>query len=190
MTTPKILAFAGSTRRDSYNKVLVNIAAEGAKRAGAEITVVHLNDYPMPLYDGDLEANQGIPESALAFKKLLREHHGFLIASPEYNGSMSGVLKNAIDWASRQAPQEESLQCFKNKTVSLMSASPGALGGLRGLIQLRTVLAGIGCLVLPNQVAIAKAQEAMKDGQLVKPAQQNSIEQLGTELAIFLQKLS
>src|SRR2546422_11581460 len=136
--TPKILAFAGSTRTESFNKKLIKIAAQGARNAGAEVTLVDLRDLPMPLYDGDLEANSGLPENAKKFKELMFANNGLLISSPEYNSSFSGVLKNAIDWASREATDDEKpLACFVGKVAVLMSASPGALGGLRGLVQLR-----------------------------------------------------
>jgi NAD(P)H-dependent FMN reductase len=125
--TPKILAFAGSTREASYNKKLVKIAAEGARAAGAEVTYVDLRDLPMPLFDEDLEAKEGLPENVLKFKELMMAHQGFLITSPEYNGSITPLLKNAIDWASRPLPEEPpfALSCFRDKVAALMSASPG-----------------------------------------------------------------
>src|SRR5262249_29719722 len=103
---PRILAFAGSTRRDSFNKKLAGIAADGARAAGAEVTFIDLRDYPLPLYDGDLEAEKGLPEQAQRLKKLFLDHDGLLISSPEYNSSISGVLKNTIDWVSRPVPGE------------------------------------------------------------------------------------
>ncbi len=188
--TPKILAFAGSTRKESFNKKLVKIAAEAARAAGAQVTYVDLRDLPMPLYDGDLEAEQGIPENAKKFKSLLIAHDGFLISAPEYNSSISGVLKNSIDWASRPAPNEPSLVCFAGKVVTLMSASPGALGGLRSLVTVRSLLSNIGVIVLPTQVAVPKAHEAFDpEGKLKDPKQQASIEALGRDLAGVLTKL-
>lgn len=190
---PKILAFAGSTREASYNKKLVKIAAEGARAAGAEVTYVDLRDLPMPLFDEDLEAKEGLPENTLKFKELMMAHQGFLIASPEYNGSITPLLKNAIDWASRPLPEEPpfALSCFRDKVVALMSASPGGLGGLRGLTHVRSILSGIGVLVLPDQQAIPKAYEAFDaDGRLKDPTQQEAIEQLGSKLATVLAKLA
>ena len=128
---PRILAFAGSTRRESFNKKLVAIAAQGAREAGAEVTLIDLKDFPLPLFDQDLEAEQGMPEIGKKLKKLFIDHDGLLIASPEYNSSFPAVLKNAIDWVSRPAPGEPSLVAFRGKVATLMSASPGALGGLR-----------------------------------------------------------
>ncbi len=188
---PKILAFAGSTRVDSFNKKLVKIAAAGARAAGAEVTDLDLRDLPMPLYDGDLEAKEGIPPNAKKFKELLLAHQGLLISAPEYNSGISGVLKNAIDWASRSAPGEAPLACFTGKVAALMSASPGGLGGLRGLVQVRAILSNIRVLVLPDQVAVPRAHEAFNpDGTLKDPKQQASIEKLGRDLADILMKLN
>ena len=190
-STPKILAFAGSTRIDSYNKKLVKVAAAGAKAAGAEVTYIDLRDLPLPLFDEDLEAQEGLPANARTFKDLLISHQGLLIASPEYNSSLTAVLKNAIDWASRPAPNEAPLAAFAGKVATIMSASPGALGGLRGLVHLRSILGNIKVLVLPDQIAVSKAYEAFNpDGTLVNPKQQESIEQLGAGLTKILLKLN
>ena len=191
-STPKILAFAGSTRIDSYNKKLVKIAAAGAQAAEVEVTYLDLRDLPLPLFDEDLEAQEGLPANALTFKDLLISHQGLLIASPEYNGSLTGVLKNAIDWASRPSANEAplALAAFADKVAAIMSASPGGLGGLRGLSHLRTILESVGVLVLPHQVAVPKAYEAFNaDGSLKAPKQQESIEKLGKNVANILLKL-
>lgn len=189
--TPQILAFAGSTRTDSYNKKLVKIAAAGATGAGAQVTYIDLRDLPLPLYDEDLEAQEGLPENAKKLKDLLISHQGLLIASPEYNSSLTAVLKNAIDWASRPLPNEPPLAAFTLKVAAIMSASPGGLGGLRGLVHLRSILGNIKVLVLPDQVAVAKAHEAFNpDGSLKDLKQQQSIEKLGESLANILFKLN
>src|SRR5947208_3233434 len=113
---PKILAFAGSLRTDSYNKKLIRIACTGAINAGGDVTLIDLRDFPMPIYDQEIEDREGLPQNALKFKELLLANQGLMISAPEYNSSISGVLKNAIDWASRQeTPDEPSLQCFKEK---------------------------------------------------------------------------
>ena len=189
---PKILAFAGSLRSESFNQTLVKIAAEGARQAGAEVTEISLRDYPMPLLDQDDEAANGKPETAQRLKAMMIDHDGFLIACPEYNSSITGALKNAIDWVSRpdegEAPWR--LPAFDGKVISLMSASPGALGGLRGLVHVRAILSSIGCIVLPDQVAIAKAHEAFnEDGTIKNERQQKSVTALGTTLAETLEKL-
>ncbi len=187
---PRILAFAGSTRTPSLNKKLVAIAAEAARKAGAEVTVVDLRHYPMPLYDGDLEAANGKPETAVKLKALMIEQDGFLIASPEYNSSVTAVLKNTIDWVSRPDEGEAPLVAFRGKAAALMSASPGALGGLRGLVHLRAILGNIGVLVLPDQVAVPKAHDLLDDqGKMQDEGMRSRIEALGTGLARTLQKL-
>lgn len=189
-STPRILAFAGSTRKDSFNKKLVAIAAQAAQAAGAQVTRLDLRDYPLPLYDGDLEAEQGVPENGVKLKTLFKEADGFLISSPEYNSSITGVLKNTIDWVSRPYQNELPLAGFKGKTAMLMSASPGGLGGLRGLVHLRAILGNIGVIVLPEQIAVARANDAFNpDGSLKDPKQQQGIQGLGRTLADFLKKL-
>jgi NAD(P)H-dependent FMN reductase len=189
--TPKILAFAGSTRTDSYNKKLVKIAADGAQAAGAEVTYIDLRDLPLPLFDEDLEAQEGMPANAQTLKNLFISHQGLLIASPEYNSSLTAVLKNAIDWVSRPAPDEPPLVAFAGKAAVIMSASPGGLGGLRGLVHLRSILGNIKVLVLPDQVAVPNAYAAFNDdGTLKEPKQQQSIEKLGESLANILFKLN
>lgn len=191
MTTPKILAFAGSTREGSFNKKLVNVAVNKAKDAGAEVTYIDLRDFPLPLYDGDLEAAEGIPANGRKLKELMLAHQGLMIASPEYNSEISGVLKNTIDWISRPEVGEKPLACFVNKVAVIMSASPGGLGGLRGLGNLRSLLMNIKVLVLPNQIAVSKAHEAFNDDGTLKDAQQQaSVEALATELVTVVSKLS
>ena len=188
---PKILAFAGSTRTGSFNKQLVKIAAAGARAAGAEVTELDLRDFPMPLYDGDLEAKEGLPAHAKKLKELLLAHQGLLISAPEYNSGISGVLKNAIDWASRSTLGEAPLACFVGKVAALMSASPGGLGGLRGLVHVRSILGNIHVLVLPDQVAVPRAHEAFtSDGTLKDAKQQAAVEGLGRALAGVLVKLN
>ena len=157
---PKILAFAGSTRRESYNKKLVRIAAGGAKSVGADVILLDLRDLPLPVFDEDLEAKHGLPANARQLKDLMLAKDGFLISAPEYNSSITAVLKTTIDWVSRPVPGEAPLACFNGKTAVLMSASPGALGGLRGLVHVRAILGNINVLVLPEQVAIPRAFEA------------------------------
>lgn len=188
--TIKILAFAGSTRTDSLNKKLAKIAAEMAKNAGAEITVIDLRDYPLPLYDGDVEA-QGFPENALKLKKLFLEHQGLLISSPEYNSSFSAVLKNTIDWVSRPHGDEGMLACFAGKNAALMAVSPGALGGLRGLVPLRMLLENIQVSVQPLQVAVSNGFNAFSDdgSKLIDAGQEKNIKALAETLVHTLNKL-
>ena len=185
----RILAFAGSLRKGSYNKKLVAIAAQAAQEAGAQVTRLDLRDYPLPVYDGDLEDEQGVPENGVKLKTLFKEHDGFLISAPEYNSSITGALKNAIDWVSRPYENEPPLAGFKGKVAVLMSASPGALGGLRGLVHVRAILGNIGVIVLPDQIAVARANDAFnEDGSLKDVKQQQGIKDLGKTLAEFLKK--
>jgi NAD(P)H-dependent FMN reductase len=186
---PRILALAGSTRSASYNKRLVRIAAAGAREARADVEVVDLRDFPLPLFDEDLEREHGMPPAGQRLKDLFRQADGFLIASPEYNSSITAVLKNAIDWVSRPAPGEPPLVAFAGKAAVLMSASPGGLGGLRGLVHLRSILGNIGVIVLPDQVAVPRAFEAFSpDGSLADPKQQAAVTGLGAKLTRFLEK--
>lgn len=190
MSQPKILAFAGSARRDSFNKKLVQIAAKGAQDAGAEVTLLDLADLPLPLYDGDLEAEHGIPENAKALKELFLAHQGLLLSCPEYNSSITPLLKNTIDWVSRPVEGEGRLAAYQDKVCCLMSASPGALGGLRGLVHVRAILQNIGVTVLPKQMAISQANNAfVDDGTLKDSQQQETIVGLGKTLCGFLHKL-
>jgi chromate reductase, NAD(P)H dehydrogenase (quinone) len=191
MTAAKILAFAGSARKDSFNKKLVKVAAEGARAAGAAVTYLDFRDLPLPLYDADLETAEGLPANAIKFKALMKAHQGLLIACPEYNSSITPLLKNAIDWASRPEPNEPSLVCFKEKIAVLMSASPGGLGGLRGLVHVRSILGNIGVLVLPDQKAIGNSYQAFDEhGNLQDESQQQAIIQLGSKLAVVTAKLN
>ena len=151
---------------------------------------IDLRDFPLPLFGEDLEAKQGMPAAATELKQLFVEHDGLLIASPEYNSSISALLKNAIDWLSRRTPDEEPLIAFRGKVAGLMSASPGALGGLRGLVHVRSILGNIGVIVLPDQHAVAKAHEAFNDdGSLKDPQQQSKIEGIAHRVVEVARKL-
>lgn len=190
MSAPQILALAGSARKESFNKKTVRVAAAAAERAGAEVTVLDLADYPLPIYNGDLEADQGLPENAIKLKKIFLEHDGLLIASPEYNSSVTPLLKNTIDWVSRPAEGEGGLAAYQNKVAVLMAASPGGLGGMRGLVHLRAILQNIGVIVLPKQFALSKANEAFDDNDQLKDEKaRTTVEGLGETLATTLKKL-
>lgn len=190
MYTPTIIAFSGSRRRDSFNTRLVKIAADAARAEGAKVTLVSWDDIPLPLFDQDDEAAHGLPANVRTFRNLLIEHDGFLISAPEYNSSITPLLKNAIDWASRAEPGDPPLKAFRGKTAALMSASPGALGGLRGLVHVRAILGNIGVLVLPDQIAISKADGAFDETGRLKDARlHSSIEDLGRKLVAILGKL-
>ena len=165
--TPKLVAFAGSTRERSFNRQLAAAAAEIAGARGADVELIELRDLEMPLFSEDLEA-KGTPENATAFKGKLKAADGFLIASPEYNSSYPALLKNAIDWASRPGDGEPMLAAFTGKACGLLAASPGGLGGMRMLPQLRLLLSSIGVHVVPAQFGLGSAHEAFDgDGKLV-----------------------
>jgi chromate reductase len=187
---PRILAFAGSARKDSVNKLLVRVAAQAATEAGAEVTVLDLADYPLPLYDGDLEAQEGLPANALKLKQLFMDHDGLMIATPEFNSSITPLLKNTIDWVSRPAEGEGPLAAYQNKVAVLMAASPGGLGGLRGLVHVRAILQNIGVTVLPDQRAVSGAFSAFDDaGQLKDEKLRQSVQALGSKLTDVLSRL-
>ena len=188
---PRILAFGGSLRTGSFNKMLVRVAAEGARAAGAEITVLDLRELPMPIYDADIETEHGIPENGRRLKSFMKEHDALLISTPEYNTSIPGGLKNAIDWASRPEPGERELACFEGKVAGLMSASPGAFGGMRSLLTLRAILSNIRVLVIPQQLALPRAHEAFgPDGSLLDPKRDAAARAIGAELARVTAKLA
>lgn len=161
----KILAFAGSLREQSFNHRLL-LAAASLDFAGAdstEITVIRLRDFDIPMFDEDLEKAEGIPANVRKLKALFKAHDGLLLACPEYNSSITAALKNAIDWASRPMEGEGRLECFNGKVAGLLAASPGRLGGLRGLREVRSILSSIGTLVVPQEFALASAHEAFAD---------------------------
>ena len=187
----KIVAFAGSLRAGSYNKKLLAVAVDAARAAGTEVTVVDLRELALPLFDQDLEDASGLPDGAKRFKALLREADGLLIASPEYNSSITAALKNAIDWASRaESDDEPPLVAFKGKAAALLAASPGALGGLRGLVTVRSILGNLGVLVLPDQVAIPSAHEAFDDaGKLKDERKAKQVARLASALVALAAKL-
>lgn len=169
---PRILAFAGSARKASFNKKLVRVAAALAATAGAQVTVVDLAEYPAPVLNTDYQSENGLPEKMRELKALLKAHDALLISSPENNGSISALLKNTLDWCSRKEENESPGECFAGKPTLIIAAAPGALGGLRGLSSVRAVLTNLKALVLPEQLAIPKAGSAFDDnGNLLDEGQ-------------------
>jgi NAD(P)H-dependent FMN reductase len=169
--TVRLLAFSGSSRTGSLNQALLNLAVREAQARGTEVTAIRLSDFDLPIYDGDLEQG-AFPGAARELKALFRAHHGFLIASPEYNGSVSGLLKNAIDWASRPTDGEglTALSAFRGKVAGLVGASISPFGGLRGITHLRQILGTIQTVVATEQVLVPAAHLAFdENGELKDP---------------------
>lgn len=195
MPTPRILAFSGSLRADSLNHKLVAIAAEGAKAAGADVTLIRMKDFPLPIFDEDLEKAEGLHPNARKLKDLFLAHHGLLLACPEYNSTISAALKNVIDWVSRPAKlsngqAEPPLGCFTDKFCGIMAASPGALGGIRMLPELRRILSNINVHVVHNQFALMKAHEAFNaDGTLKDEKQSAMAKGVGAAVANLLKRV-
>jgi chromate reductase, NAD(P)H dehydrogenase (quinone) len=165
MALPKILVFASSTRAGSHNVRLAALAAKELTLIDADVTRISLADYPLPIYDADLDARMGQPANALALKQMIMAHQGVFIASAEYSASVTPILKNSIDWVSRVRERGDSTYAaFKGRVFAISSASPGAAGGLRSLMALRQILElGCGALVIPEQVAIPQADQAFDD---------------------------
>jgi len=187
----RIVAFSGSVRRDSYNQRLVALAARGAEEAGAVTTVVSLREFGLPVYDADHEAERGIPAAALALKALLAEADGLLIAAPEYNSSITALLKNTLDWLSRPTPGENpfAFTGLRGKVAGLMSASTGRLGGLRGLNHVREILTQLFVLVPAEQVSIPFADQAFDGAELTDPALREAALAQGRRVVELVQKL-
>lgn len=187
----RLLCFAGSTREGSYNKKLARLAQHIASANGVEAVFVDLRDYPMPLYEGDLEAADGPPQKAKEFKALLGEYQGIFIASPEYNSSITPLLKNTLDWVSRvRAKGETGLEVYRSRVFAISGASPGYYGGMRSLLHLRQILeVGVGAAVIPQQLALPRAGDAFEgDGSLKDKAQQDLLKTVVEKLAVAARK--
>ena len=184
MSRPKILVLAGSARLDSIHRKLARQTVDALREAGVDATLADLRDFPMPIYDGDLEAGDGIPPAAKSLKELARRHDGFAIASPEYNGSFPALLKNALDWISRSEPGESTLEVFRGKAAAILSASPGPGGGRRGLRHLRELLEMMGMRVVARELSIARSSAAMDAaGGLTRIEDQTGLQEVAAALA-------
>lgn len=175
---PRILAFSGSARRESLNQKLLVSVVEATRAVGGEVTLVSLMDYIMPLYNGDLEDEQGMPENARKFVDLILGHHALLIASPEYNSQMTPLLKNTIDWCTRGDENP-----FRGKVAAVVSASPGQFGAIRSMTLARQLLTHLGCHVIPAQCILPQADKAFDPaGRLQDARAQKSVVGVATEL--------
>ena len=186
----KLLAFSGSDRAGSKNTQVLDVAVAAAHEAGAAVERIRLSDLRLPIYGGDLESAEGLPTGCLEIKRLLKSCDGVLIASPEYNSGYTPLLKNAIDWASRPMAGEKPLECFDGKAAGLVSASPGPVGGIRGLFQLREVLSNIRMHVASTLGVVRNYGESMTaDGQIVDERTRAWVESVGRETAALATKL-
>ncbi len=176
--SPRILAFSGSARRESLNRKFLAAAVDAVRAAGGEVTLLDLNDYVLPLYHGDLEDEQGLPENASKLIALIQEHTGLLVASPEYNSMLTPLLKNTIDWCTRGDDNP-----FTGKVAAVVAASRGAFGAVRSLKMAQQLLHHLGCIVVPGQTVLAHADKAFDaDGKLTEARALKSVKTLATSL--------
>ncbi|HUP29131.1 MAG TPA: NAD(P)H-dependent oxidoreductase [Usitatibacter sp.] len=190
----RVLVFAGSARRESLNKKLARVAADALRATGAEVTLLDLDEYPIPVYHGDLEAEQGMPENARKLREIFMAHDALLVASPENNASVSSLLKNTLDWLSRSIGdgkgQNSGLAPFRGKVAGMMTATPGAYGGIRGLPHLRQIFGALGVLVLPNQVQLSRADHAFDaTGKLTDAKMVDALQKMVEALTTTADKL-
>lgn len=179
----KILTFAGSSRQGSWNRRVVEAAANGAEAVGAEVTRLDLARYPLPIFDEDLEA-RGFPENAAELKRIFKDHHALLIGCPEYNSSITPLLKNVIDWVSRPTGDASPLEAFDGKVAGLVAASGGAIGGLRGLFHVRDILQNIRVTVVPTMLAVGSVHEKCDDtGAVTDGKTRDQLEAVGASVA-------
>ncbi len=191
MAALKILVIPGSLRTGSLNARLAATIAVELAQAGAEVTRISLADFPLPIYDGDLQAKSGVPKHAINLKRMMSAHHGVLIVTPEYNSSVPALLKNAIDWVSRvQDSGETRGQVFGERAFAIAAASHGRLGGTRALAALRLILSACQATVIPNQLALSFAAEAYDDmDRLKQPPDAEAMKGLVRQLIEFSQRM-
>jgi len=180
----KILVIPGSLRSGSHNVRLAAAAAYQFAQAGVDVTRISLGDFPLPIYDGDLQAKSGVPKHAVNLKRMINAHHGVLFVSPEYNSSVPPLLKNTIDWITRvQDTQESRGQVFRERPFAIAAASEGRLGGTRALEALRLILSACHATVIPNQLALSYADQAYDDmDRLKNPADIEALQALVRQL--------
>ena len=186
----KILAFAGSARQGSLTKKLLSFAVGAARANGGDVTEIDLRSFELPLYDGDLERERGLPAGALRLRDLFKEHNALLICVTEYNGGVSPLLKNAIDWASRPHRDEPNLAAIRGKVVAMVSCSSGVLGGSRAQAHLRQSFQVMGCVLVPETVTIPYADTAFDGDEPKDPAISDFVTVVAARLVTLADKLS
>jgi chromate reductase, NAD(P)H dehydrogenase (quinone) len=191
MSALKILVIPGSLRTGSLNARLAAAAAYQFTQAGADVTRISLGDFPLPIYDGDLQTRSGVPKNAINLKRLIGAHHGVLIVTPEYNSSVPPLVKNTIDWVSRvQDAHETRGQVFRERAFAIAAASENRLGGTRSLAALRLILSACHAIVIPNQLALSFASDAYDDMDRLKhPADIDALGALVRQLIEFSQRM-
>lgn len=189
MTTAAILAFAGSARRDSWNRKVLEVAVNGAREASATVTIVNLGDYPMPIYNADWHAEHGVPDATVELRRLMMAANGLLIASPEYNASITPLLKNTIDWLSQEVKGESGRAPFEGKVGGLMGASNGAFGTIRALPHVSAILANLGVLMLPVVAVPSVAKAFDESGAMTNDRTRATLSALGARVATTVVKL-
>lgn len=191
MSALKVLVIPGSLRTGSLNTRLAATAAHEFAQAGADVTRISLADFPLPIYDGDLQSKSGVPKHAVNLKRMMSAHHGVLIVTPEYNSSIPPLVKNVIDWVSRvQDPHESRGQVFRERPFAIAAASEGRLGGTRSLAALRLILSACHATVIPSQLALSFASEAYDDmDRLKQPADIEALAALVRQLIEFSQRM-
>jgi len=191
MSALKILVIPGSLRTGSLNARLAAAVAHQLALSGAEVTRISLSDFPLPIFDGDLQAKSGVPKHAVNLKRMLGAHHGVLIVTPEYNSSVPALVKNTIDWISRvQDPHETRGQVFGERVFAIASASGGRLGGTRALAALRLILSSCHASVVPNQLALSFADQAYDEMDHLKhPADIEALQALVRQLIDHSQRM-
>src|SRR5436190_3066356 len=192
MSALKILVIPGSLRTGSLNARLAAVAAHEIAQAGAEVTRISLSDFPLPIYDGDLQSRSGVPKQAVNLKRMIGAHHGVLVVTPEYNSSVPALVKNTIDWVSRvQDPHESRGQVFRERAFAIAAASGGRLGGTRALAALRLILSACHATVVPNQLALSFAEDAYDDMERLKqPADIEAMTAMVRQLIEFSQRMT
>jgi NAD(P)H-dependent FMN reductase len=191
MSALKILVIPGSLRTGSLNARLAAAIAHELVQSGAEVSRISLSDFPLPIYDGDLQAKSGVPKHAVNLKRMIGAHHGVLVVTPEYNSSVPALVKNTIDWVSRvQDPHEIRGQVFRERGFAIAAASEGRLGGTRALAALRLILTACHASVIPNQLALSFASEAYDDMDRLKhPADAEALGAMVRQLIDFSQRM-